>query len=228
MSRHSAPSQTMIKSTNLQLSRGGRRLLNNVTAHINAGSLTLVLGHNGAGKSLFLWCLHQLIKPDSGRLDGPPQHQQKMVFQKPVMLRRSARDHFNFVCPGLEERDVQDWFIKAQLSHRIDSPARQLSGGEAQKLALIGALASRPKLLFLDEPTAHLDFEATRFFETEIKNAHASGTTIIMISHNRAQAERLAEHILFMDHGQIVESSTADRFFDAPTSCPAKTYLDHN
>jgi len=228
MSSYSPSSPAIIEATSLQLSRGGRRLLDNVAAGINTGSLTLVLGHNGAGKSLFLWCLHRLIEPDSGRIDGPPQHQQKMVFQKPVMLRRSARDHFNFLCPGLDVTTVQSWFTKAQLQHRIDSPARQLSGGEAQKLALIGALASQPQLLFLDEPTAHLDFEATRFFETQIKDAHAAGTTIIMISHNRAQAERLADHILFMDHGQIVESAPADQFFAAPTSAPAKIYLDHN
>ena len=151
-----------------------------------------------------------------------------MVFQKPVILRRSARNHFKFLCPGLHSDAVADWFEKAQLSNQIDSPARQLSGGEAQKLSLIGALACKPKLLFLDEPTAHLDFEATRFFETQIKAANDSGTSIIMTSHNRAQAERLADNVLFMDKGKIVEAAPAKRFFTTPASPEARQYLEHN
>ena len=100
-----------------------------------------------------------------------------------------------------------------------------MSGGEQQKLAIIGALASRPKLLFLDEPAANLDFEATAFVEEMIRWSKDAGTTIVMISHNRAQAERLADHILFMDKGRLMEQASAAQFFTAPQSDAGKAYL---
>ena len=228
MSRGGSINGTVISVRNLLISRNQRRLLDNVSAWIEADKTTLLLGHNGAGKTLFLWALHGLITPDGGQIDGPARDQQRMVFQKPIMLRRSARDHFNFLCPGLDDDTVLGWFEKAQLAHRIDSPARQLSGGEAQKLSLIGALASQPRLLFLDEPTAHLDFEATRFFETQINEARAAGTTVLMTSHNRAQAERLADSVLFMDHGKIIETAPARQFFTAARTNAARLYLDHH
>jgi tungstate transport system ATP-binding protein len=165
--------------------------------------------------------------PQSGRIIGPLRSKQKMVFQKPVMLRRSARDYFEFLCPGLDEDEVLAWFKKAQLDTRLTVPARQLSGGESQKLALIGALASDPDLLFLDEPTAHLDFESTSFIEAQIKAAHGTGTTIVMTSHNRAQAERLADHVLFMENGKISETAPAQKFFTSPQTTAAQTYLSH-
>ena len=228
MSRPAPKKQSIASAANLCITRNHKRLLNNVSLDVEPAKISLLLGHNGAGKTLLLSLLHGLIKADSGTVLAPPRQQQRMVFQKPIILRRSARDHFEFLCPGLTEDAVAQWFAKAQLSHRIHSPARQLSGGEAQKLALIGALACEPKLLFLDEPTAHLDFEATRFFESQIRNANKAGTTILMTSHNRAQAERLADHIIFMDQGEIAETATATTFFKTPSSAAAKLYLDHN
>ena len=187
----------------------------------------MVLGHNGAGKTLLLSALHGLIMPQRGTVTGPARQKQKMVFQKPVLLRRSARDYFEFLCPGLDDNTVQNWFQKAQLGPRMTTPARQLSGGESQKLALIGALASQPDLLFLDEPTAHLDFGSISFIESQITAARKSGTTIVMTSHNRVQAERLAEHVIFMENGKIVETASAKTFFSSPQTKAAKTYLKH-
>ena len=165
--------------------------------------------------------------PQRGTVTGPARQKQKMVFQKPVLLRRSARDYFEFLCPGLDDNTVQNWFQKAQLGPRMTTPARQLSGGESQKLALIGALASQPDLLFLDEPTAHLDFESIGFIESQITAARKSGTTMVMTSHNRVQAERLAEHVIFMENGKIVETASAKTFFSSPQTKAAKTYLKH-
>ena len=81
--------------------------------------------------------------------------------------------------------------------------------------------------MFLDEPTAHLDFESIRFIETQITDAHKSGMTIVMTSHNRAQAERLSEQIIFMENGKIVETADAKTFFSAPKTDAAKIYLNH-
>ena len=94
-------------------------------------------------------------------------------------------------------------------------------------MALIGALASNPTLLFLDEPTSHLDYESTTVIERMITEAHKMGTTIIMTSHNRAQAERLAEDVLFIHKGKILETADSETFFAAPEHPAAKQFLNH-
>ena len=227
MSNMSSQNTAMVTARNVSFSADDQLLLNDISVRIASGNITMVLGHNGAGKTLLLSALHGLISPQRGTIIGPARQKQKMVFQKPILLRRSARDYFEFLCPGLDDSAVQDWFQKAQLGPRMNTPARQLSGGESQKLALIGALASQPDLLFLDEPTAHLDFESIGFIESQITAARKSGNTIVMTSHNRAQAERLAEHVIFMENGKIVEMASAKTFFSSPQTKAAKTYLKH-
>jgi len=227
MSNMSSQNTAMVTARNVSFSADDQLLLNDISVRIASGNITMVLGHNGAGKTLLLSALHGLISPQRGTIIGPARQKQKMVFQKPILLRRSARDYFEFLCPGLEDSTVQNWFQKAQLGPRMTTPARQLSGGESQKLALIAALASQPDLLFLDEPTAHLDFESIGFIESQITAARKTGTTFVMTSHNRAQAERLAEHVIFMENGRIVEMACANTFFSSPQTQAAKTYLKH-
>ena len=200
-------------------------LLKDISLEIKPDTITLVLGHNGAGKTLLMQVLHGLTLPDEGVIDSPPASRQRMVFQKPIMLRRTALQYFNFVCPGLSIPDQHHWFDSAQLTSRMDAPARRLSGGEQQKLALIGALAAQPEILFLDEPAASLDVEATMLSESLISEACDAGTTIIMTSHNRAQAARLADQVIFMDQGCVKEQSDAKTFFRAPQSDAGRHYL---
>ena len=211
----------------VNLDRGGTRLLHGIKAKIRHGSITLVLGHNGAGKTLLMYVLHGLVDFDSGNVSGPPPDRQKMVFQKPVMLRRTARQHLTFLCPKVPWDELYQWVKRAGLESCIDLPARALSGGEQQKLSLIGALAANPEILFLDEPTSHLDFESTKFLEEMITEAHSRDMTIVMTSHNLAQAQRLAEDILLLHEGQLVEDAPADQFFNAPSNPLAKQYLNH-
>lgn len=200
-------------------------LLKDISIEIKPGAITLILGHNGAGKTLLMQVLHGLTLPDEGVIDSPPASRQRMVFQKPIMLRRTALQYFNFVCPGLSIPDQHHWFDSAQLTSRMDAPARRLSGGEQQKLALIGALAAQPEILFLDEPAASLDVEATMLSESLISEACDAGTTIIMTSHNQAQAARLADQVIFMDQGYVKEQSDAKTFFRAPQSDAGQHYL---
>ena len=200
-------------------------LLKDISLEIKPATITLILGHNGAGKTLLMQVLHGLTLPDEGVIDSPPASRQRMVFQKPIMLRRTALQYFNFVCPGLSIPDQHHWFDSAQLTSRMDAPARRLSGGEQQKLALIGALAVQPEILFLDEPAASLDVEATMLSESLISEACDAGTTIIMTSHNRAQAARLADQVIFMDQGCVKEQSDAKTFFRAPQSDAGRHYL---
>jgi tungstate transport system ATP-binding protein len=120
------------------------------------------------------------------------------------------------------------WFERAGLIGQMDTPARQLSGGEQQKLAFIGALASKPDLLFLDEPSANLDFEASAKIESLISDAHKNGVTIIMTTHNIAQAHRLADHVLFIEHGKLIEDRNAKDFFANPLHDAAQAYIIHH
>ena len=226
MSERPSP-DIIMTARNLTLRRDGIPLLKSVSAEIRRGSITLLLGHNGAGKTLLLNCLHGLIACDRGTISGPPLASQKMVFQKPIITRRTTAGHLRFLCPNLEDDALQDWLRLAEMDKRIDAPARMLSGGEQQKLALIGALAARPEILFLDEPTAHLDFAATKFVETMVRQAHQDGMTIVMTSHNRAQAERLGEDVLLLDNGTVIETAPVARFFNAPSHPLARQYLAH-
>ncbi|MDC0564243.1 ATP-binding cassette domain-containing protein [Alphaproteobacteria bacterium] len=209
----------------VSVNREEHYLLKDISLEIKPATITLILGHNGAGKTLLMQVLHGLTLPDEGVIDSPPASRQRMVFQKPIMLRRTALQYFNFVCPGLSIPDQHHWFDSAQLTSRMDAPARRLSGGEQQKLALIGALAAQPEILFLDEPAASLDVEATMLSESLISEACDAGTTIIMTSHNRAQAARLADQVIFMDQGCVKEQSDAKTFFREPQSDAGRHYL---
>ena len=107
----------------------------------------------------------------------------------------------------------------------LDRPARVLSGGEQQRLALARAWALHPEVLFLDEPTANLDPGATREIETVIRAFDAAGTKIVMTTHNLGQARRLGDEMLFLHQGRVVERAPIDRFFPQPASPEAAAFI---
>ena len=223
MSDISSQNTAMVTARNISFIADGQLFLDNISLSIASGTVTMVLGHNGAGKTLLLSALHGLIMPQRGTVTGPARQKQKMVFQKPVLLRRSARDYFEFLCPGLMT-------IRRNCSKGPALPADDHTGTPTKgwsQSRVNWALASQPDLLFLDEPTAHLDFGSIGFIESQITAARKSGTTIVMTSHNRVQAERLAEHVIFMENGKIVETASAKTFFSSPQTQAAKTYLKH-
>jgi tungstate transport system ATP-binding protein len=216
---------------------GGRVIIDSLSMEIGAGPRTVILGPNGAGKSVLMRLCHGLLAPTSGRVvwrgtrNGRRPRQQAMVFQRPVMLRRSALANVTY---GLElagvsrrERELraQDVIEAVGLSHVAGKPARVLSGGEQQKLALARAWALGPEVLFLDEPTANLDPGATRDLETIVGQIHASGTKIVMTTHNLGQARRLGDEILFIDGGRLVERAPVDRFFAEPATAEAAAFI---
>ncbi|MDB5903463.1 MAG: transporter ATP-binding protein [Betaproteobacteria bacterium] len=216
---------------------GGRVIIDSLSMEIDAGPRTVILGPNGAGKSVLMRLCHGLLTPTAGRItwrgtrNGRRPRQQAMVFQRPVMLRRSALANVTY---GLElagvsrrERELraQDVIEAVGLSHVAGKPARVLSGGEQQKLALARAWALGPEVLFLDEPTANLDPGATRDLETIVGQIHASGTKIVMTTHNLGQARRLGDEILFIDGGRLVERAPVDRFFADPATAEAAAFI---
>ncbi|MBI3715309.1 MAG: ATP-binding cassette domain-containing protein [Betaproteobacteria bacterium] len=210
-------------------------ILDSVSFRLEAGSRTIVLGPNGAGKSVLLRLLHGLLKPGAGTIAWAapaPQRAQAMVFQRPVMLRRSVRENIEFALQLAGKVDVADRKQGAMaaleqvgLAHLADRPARLCSGGEQQRVALARAWALQPQVLFLDEPTASLDPAATRAIEDTIVAMHRAGTTIVMTTHDIAQARRLADRILFLHHGRLAEDAPAATFFQQPKSPEAAAFI---
>lgn len=222
----------------LGFSAGGVALIDVEDLSIHAGGPTVILGPNGAGKSLLLRLIHGLISPMSGQilfagqpLDQSIRQRQAMVFQRPVILRRTVSANVSYALkaqgiPRTERRHkVAALLTSANLLHKASQPARSLSGGEQQVLALIRALAREPEILFLDEPTSSLDPGVTQMIETMIRDASVAGTKIIMVSHDLGQARRLASEVLFCHHGRIIEQSTAEMFFHRPQSDIAQSFI---
>jgi tungstate transport system ATP-binding protein len=214
---------------------GGKAIIDRVSAEISAGPRTVILGPNGAGKSVLMRLCHGLIEPTSGTIvwhgGNGGRRRQAMVFQRPVMLRRSALANviYGMKLAGITSRECEmrarDVLEAVGLLHLSGRPARMLSGGEQQRVALARAWALNPEVLFLDEPTANLDPGASRDIENIIAQIHASGTKIIMTTHNLGQARRLADEILFLHHGRLVERAAVEPFFRQPESAEAASFI---
>ncbi|MBX3673344.1 MAG: ATP-binding cassette domain-containing protein [Burkholderiales bacterium] len=210
---------------------GGVRALDGLDLVLEPGLRTVVLGANGAGKSVLLRTLHGLIAPTAGTVSWSRPVRQAMVFQRPVMLRRSALANLRYALAvnGVAEPErtarATTALARVGLERIADRPARVLSGGEQQRLALARAWALRPEILFLDEPTASLDPGATAEVERVIASIAAEGTRIVMTTHNLGQARRLADEIVFIHAGRAAERTAADRFFDQPASNEARLFL---
>jgi tungstate transport system ATP-binding protein len=216
---------------------GGREIIDGVSATIDAGPATIILGANGAGKSVLMRLMHGLLRPTAGAIDWRGQGEERvrrgqaMVFQRPVMLRRSALANIVYALelarvPAAErERIAIDALREVGIVDVAHRPARVLSGGEQQRLALARAWALHPEVLFLDEPTANLDPGATREIENVIKAFDASGTKIVMSTHNLGQARRLGDEVLFIHQGRLSERATIEAFFRQPASAEAAAFI---
>ena len=220
----------------------GQRLIDGLSIVFAAGPRSIVLGPNGAGKSLLLRLCHGLLRPTSGRVawagagdrakDGAEvARHQAMAFQRPVLLRRSALANVTYplALRGVPRKRRKERALaaleRAGLADLAQRPARVLSGGEQQRLALARAWVLEPQVLFLDEPTANLDPGATRRIEALIDGFHQSGTKIVMTTHDLGQARRLADEVLFLHRGRLVERAPAETFFDRPESREAAAFL---
>jgi len=214
----------------------GRRLLDRISLRLEAGLCSVILGPNGAGKSLTLRVAHGLLAPTSGQVcwrggARSPELHQAMVFERPVLLRRSVRANVGYalslrrVPRALRRGRVEAVLERTGLAALADRPARVLSAGEQQRLALARAWALDPQVLFLDEPTAALDPGATRAVEALIDAIASSGTKVVMTTHDLAQARRLAGEVVFLDRGVLLEKTPAERFFEKPESDAAQAFL---
>jgi tungstate transport system ATP-binding protein len=218
-------------------SAGASRLIDDLSLVIGSGSRTVVLGPNGAGKSLLLRLCHGLIRPTSGRIRWAEHDQaalrraQAFVFQRPVLLRRSVAANIAYALAvnGVPRRErarrVAAALGEVGLAALGERPARVLSGGEQQRLALARAWALEPRVLFLDEPTANLDPAATRIIEAVIADMNRQGVKIIMTTHDLGQAKRHADEVVFLHKGRLIEHTPADVFFRQPRSRQARAFV---
>jgi tungstate transport system ATP-binding protein len=215
---------------------GERPILEGVSLTFSAGAPTVLIGPNGAGKTTLIRLASGLLRPSSGTITwggraAPFPDRLAVVFQRPMMLRRSVRANVAFALggQGLSRAEMQARTRRAldlaALTPLAERPARRLSGGEQQRLALARALAREPELLFLDEPANNLDPAATKAVEALIRAAVASGIKVVMATHDLAQARRLAGEVMFLVAGGVVEHAPAERFFAAPQSAQAAAFL---
>ena len=214
-----------------------KRLIKDFSCSFEQGLRTIVIGPNGAGKSLLLRLCHGLLQPTSGQVlwqggtGADVARHQGMVFQRPVMLRRSARSNVDYALsvrgvPRQTRNTIIDEVLqRTGLSRFAGAPARQLSFGEQQRLALARVWALQPQILFLDEPTASLDPPATYLVEEILKAIHDAGTRIVMTTHDVGQARRLADDVMFLHRGRLLEHAPAAQFFEEPQNDLAQAFV---
>ena len=232
---HASPAVAVrpVTASDLVIQRAGRVLLS-VTdiafgVRDTSTGITAIVGPNGAGKSVLVKTLSGLLKVDSGQVawagrppDAARRQRVGLLLQKPVLLRRSAQANLMYALrqTGMHRaacRAASDTALeKAGLAGLRRVPAHRLSGGEQQRLALVRALLLEPEILFLDEATANVDPASTLVIEQQLLTAARSGLSVIMISHDQAQVKRLADQVMLMHKGRVIEQASRRRFFEQP------------
>ncbi len=220
----------------VSLQAGATAILERLSLTITPGPPTLIVGPNGAGKTSLLRLCMGLVAPSSGRVswggraDSVPRRR-AILFQRPVMLRRTTAANVAYalaqagVPRGQRSQRVKALLERVGLAELAQRPARRLSGGEAQRLALARALARDPEILLLDEPTANLDPAATRGVEEIVLMAARSGIKIVMASHDLGQVRRLAGEVIFLVRGALCEQGKTADFLDHPATPEAAAFL---
>jgi tungstate transport system ATP-binding protein len=206
---------------------GERTILDRITLKCGPGAPTVLVGPNGSGKTTLLRLMMGLIKPSSGRVtwggrDDAPPIRRAIVFQRPTMLRRGAASNIRYALKAAHiprtERDnrIAELLKLVGLEGLGERPARRLSGGEQQRLALARALARDPTVLLLDEPTTSLDPAATKGFEEVIRAVAGRGIKVVMSTHDLGAARRLAGDVVLLHRGRVIETGPAPSFFKEP------------
>jgi tungstate transport system ATP-binding protein len=225
-----------IEFSKVNIDTDNHAILRQVSLVIGAGAPTVFIGPNGSGKTTLLRAAMGLVTASSGQItwgqaiESPPLRR-AIVFQRPVMLRRSVLGNLHYALASAEvprrerQRRAMELLSLVDLEGLGDRPARRLSSGEQQRLAIARALARKPRLLFLDEPTASLDPAATKGIEELVRSVSASGVKVVMATHDLGEARRLAGDIVLLHRGTIVERAAVDQFFSAPATKEAQAFL---
>jgi len=236
----------LFEITNLTKVYRDRTVLSIDRLSLERDRIYAVLGPNGAGKSTLLRILDLLEEPESGEIkfmDGQfikaghksysIARRMCMVFQRPLMFDTSV---YNNIAYGLRIRKRQRREIEESVREALsfvgmedfaNYPATKLSGGEMQRVALARALVLKPEVLLLDEPTANLDPHSVQILEAIVRNHHQQfGTSVIMVTHNLFQAKRMADEVILLVGGEVVEKSAVETFFKYPADKRSEAFLD--
>jgi tungstate transport system ATP-binding protein len=236
MSMRAAVSNLPVRLENVSVVVGALAILDRISLTFSPGAPTVLIGPNGAGKTTLLRLAMGLIAPSVGRVtwggrERVPPVRRAIVFQRPAMLRRSAAANLRYALAtagtARTERNarVAELLSLVGMKELGERPARRLSGGEQQRLALARALARDPELLFLDEPTASLDPAATKAIEDVIRAVVARGIKVVMSTHDLGEARRLAGEVVLMHRGRVIENSQAADFFSGPRTPEARRFI---
>jgi len=220
--------EKFIELKDIIVKSNGRIILNIPDAIIPADRITACIGPNGAGKTTFLKLLDGLIKPDSGTVSYSFKTKRALVLHHTPMIKASAITNMRMVRDidsSITESAIKKLMEEVGLDKLGSSPAHKLSAGERQKLCLGRAILQKPNLVLLDEPTANLDPSTTEQVEELIRQFNHQGANVIFSSHQLAQVKRLAQHIIFIDQGEIKEKGPVGPFFENPRTSAAKRYL---
>ncbi|MBL8697852.1 MAG: ATP-binding cassette domain-containing protein [Alphaproteobacteria bacterium] len=219
----------------IRVSLGGRRILDEATARIATPGVTAVIGPNGAGKSVLLRAIDGLLPIEAGAVRFGDRRSETVrrgfVFQDTALIRASVADNVALALQplglsrGERARRVAAALELVGLGPRAREAARRLSGGERQRLGLARARVVEPELLLLDEPTASLDPGATEEIERIIRGMAADGVKVVVVSHNLGQVARLAEDVVVVDRGRLVEHGPVEQVLSRPRSAAARAYL---
>jgi tungstate transport system ATP-binding protein len=233
-----APAILPIQGQGLTLVRGARAVLSDIDIVIDGAGTLVIMGPNGAGKSLLVRVLAGLVSPTSGSITwaGTPPDRRRasklgFVFQHPVHLRRSALANVTYalavagVPRSQRAEKAHAALARAGIAHLANAPARVLSGGEQQLVAIARALATDPEMLVLDEPTSALDPATTSAIEAVVQSVSRDGVRVVLITHDVGQARRLAEEVAFLHRGRLLERTPRDAFWAGPRSAEARAFI---
>lgn len=236
----------MIDIKNLSKSFGDNHVLRNISEHINPGEKVVIVGPSGSGKSTFLRCLNLLEIPDEGVItfEGKEITGQDVDINKIRQSMGMVFQHFNLfpnmtVMKNITLAPVQTGFMKPEeanesalallsrvgLTEKADAYPSSLSGGQKQRIAIVRAMAMKPKVMLFDEPTSALDPEMVGEVLDVMKNLAAEGMTMAVVTHEMGFAKEVADRILFMDQGIILEQGTPDELFGNPREERTRVFL---
>ena len=237
----------MIDVKNLSKSFGDLEVLKGVSQHISKGERVVLIGPSGSGKSTFLRCLNLLETPTAGEIifEGQSITDEKCDINKIRQKMGMVFQHFNLfpnmtilknitlapVRTGLmnkeqAEKEARELLRRVGLEDKADSYPAQLSGGQKQRIAIVRALCMKPEVMLFDEPTSALDPEMVGEVLDVMKELAKSGMTMVCVTHEMGFAREVADRVLFMDEGNIVEEGTPGEIFSNPKEQRTKDFLN--
>ena len=225
-----------LRVTDVKINIKSKRLIGPINLEIEQNGISILLGANGSGKTTLLEALHGLRKLSAGKVEwnisnSQAAAEQAFVFQSPIMLRRTVAENLAFplkvrrLSKLTTTTEVMMWAKKIGLEDKIKQQAMLLSGGEMQAIAVARALITKPKMLFLDEPTASLDGATKKAIEDILISASSNGTKILMSTHDLGQLKRLARDIIFLHNGIVEAHCSKEEFLTKPPSKAANQFL---